>query len=168
MFLLREGSRRAHLLMRYKSQVIAFTDTSQSKQDQAALRVPFSHPTPPTPGPHPPQPLLDPRKPSHASSKQPKWPIKVDFYLVFQMKDITRHKPKHTTVKNSVRGKVKKNGIIWEYFPSVGPPPLPPFWEPLVSSYFWSSQKCKLPVLTFGDRGPAPKLQYFGKPKMTW
>ena len=112
MFLLREGSRRAHLLMRYKSQIIAFTDTSQSKQDRAALRVPFSHPTPPTPSPHPPQPLLDPRKPSHASSKQPKWLIKVDFYLVFQMKDITRHKPKHTAVKNSVRGKVKKRDYL--------------------------------------------------------
>ena len=24
----------------------------------------------------------------------------------------------------------KKNGICWEFFPSVGPPP-PPFWEPL-------------------------------------
>ena len=158
MFLLREGSRRAHLLMRYKSQIIAFTDTSQSKQDRAALRVPFSHPTPPTPSPHPPQPLLDPRKPSHASSKQPKWLIKVDFYLVFQIKDITRHKPKHTAVKNSVRG----NGIIWEYFPSVRPPPLPPFWEPLVPSHFWSTQKC-----TFGDRGPAPKHQYFNIPKIT-
>ena len=162
MFLLREGSRRAHLLMRYKSQVIAFTDTSQSKQDQAALRVPFSHPTPPT------STITGPKKTKPCFRQTTKAAIKVDFYLVFQMKDITRHKPKHTTVKNSVRGKVKKNGIIWEYFPSVGPPPLPPFWEPLVSSYFWSSQKCKLPVLTFGDRGTAPKLQYFGKPKMTW
>ena len=25
----------------------------------------------------------------------------------------------------------KKNDIIWEFFPNVGPPP-PPFWEPLI------------------------------------
>ena len=48
----------------------------------------------------------------------------------------------------------KKNGIIWEFFPSVGPPP---FWEPLFPKkkcglfcilghleHFWSSQKCSL------------------------
>ena len=26
----------------------------------------------------------------------------------------------------------KKNDIIWEFFPNVGPPPTPPFWEPLI------------------------------------
>ena len=25
----------------------------------------------------------------------------------------------------------QKNDIIWEFFPNVGPPPTPPFWEPL-------------------------------------
>ena len=51
----------------------------------------------------------------------------------------------------------QKNGIFWEFFPSGGPPPLPPFWEPLFPKkkcglfcisghleHFWSSQKCSL------------------------
>ena len=28
--------------------------------------------------------------------------------------------------------KKKKNGKMWEFFPSGGPPPLPPVWEPHV------------------------------------
>ena len=28
--------------------------------------------------------------------------------------------------------KKKKNDIIWEFFPNVGPPRPPPFWEPLI------------------------------------
>ena len=32
-----------------------------------------------------------------------------------------------------LRYALKKNyGIIWEFFPSGGPPPIPPFWEPLI------------------------------------
>ena len=26
----------------------------------------------------------------------------------------------------------KNYGIIWEFFPNGGPPPIPPFWEPLI------------------------------------
>ena len=26
----------------------------------------------------------------------------------------------------------KNYGIIWEFFPIGGPPPIPPFWEPLI------------------------------------
>ena len=68
----------------------------------------------------------------------------------------------------------KKYGIIWEFFPNVGPPPpTPPFWEPLVQKknyglfcvlgpkeHFWFLQKCSLFVsiltYTFGNRGPHP------------
>ena len=31
---------------------------------------------------------------------------------------------------------LKKNDIIWEFFPNVGPPPIPPFWEPLIQKKF--------------------------------
>ena len=31
----------------------------------------------------------------------------------------------------------KKNDIIWEFFPNVGPPPPPPpFWEPFIQKKF--------------------------------
>ena len=30
----------------------------------------------------------------------------------------------------------KKYGIIWEFFPNVGPPPTPPFGNPLVQKKF--------------------------------
>ena len=73
----------------------------------------------------------------------------------------------------------KKNGIFWEFVPSVGPPPLPPFWEPVFSKKkvwfilhfrplgaflvftkmftFWSILLFK----SFGNRWPPKKLPVF-------
>ena len=40
--------------------------------------------------------------------------------------------PLLSTCFSKVRSQKKKNDIIWEFFPNVGPPPTPPFWEPLI------------------------------------
>ena len=72
----------------------------------------------------------------------------------------------------------KKNyGIIWEFFPNVGPPPAPPFGNPLferkkcyrlfcilgVKDHFCSSQKnhflSGIFTTKFGNKGPPPPFR---------
>ena len=95
------------------------------------------------------------------------------------------HSPQSSILKNwrkmetSIRYAVKKkNDIIWEFFPNVGPP-TPPFWEPLIQKklqclfcilepkeHFCSSKKIIFQehfqnnvgkfTQSFGNRGPPP------------
>ena len=60
----------------------------------------------------------------------------------------------------------KKNDIIWEFFPNVGPPPPPPpFGNPLSQWPFWGQKwpnMASLPMSQSGLRGPKmiPDDQY--------
>ena len=47
------------------------------------------------------------------------------------------HRDPIRIIMDKIRYALKqKNDIIWEFFPNVGPPPIPPFWEPLIQKFF--------------------------------